>query len=124
MSYSHLNRYKKAAPFAAVNDATIVVINDAASLVFAVHSVNAASGITLVLEGQISDDGPWVGMSFQASNATAVGTWITVTPAISTLPTNAWHARVAGYSRVRIRTSARTGGSVILATSLSDKPIL
>lgn len=47
-------------PLAAVNDAHTVECEGAASATFVVDSVNAASGITLTFEAQLTNNGPWV----------------------------------------------------------------
>ena len=121
MSYSELKAYSRSVSLAAVNAAHTVAVGDAACVLFAVRSVTGASGITFVAEGQLSDDGPWVTAHLMPTPDLTPSTPIAVTPAISTLPTNAWRVDTQGFSTVRFRMSARTGGSVVVESRLSNK---
>lgn len=121
MSLSERKPYSRSASLAAVNDAHTVAVGDSACVMFSIHSVASASGITFVGEGQCSDDGPWITAHLMPTPDLTPNTPIAVTPAISTLPTNAWRVDVQGFSTVRFRMSARTGGAVVVASRLSDK---
>ena len=113
--------YAKSASLGAVNAAHTVTVGDAASLTFGVFSVNAASGIQLVAEGQLSDNGPWLAMHLMPTNDLTPGTPIAATPAISALPTNGWRVDTQGFATVRVKVSAWTAGSVVVESRLSDK---
>lgn len=121
MSYSENRAYSLSASLAAVNDAHTVVVGDAACVLFAIDSVASASGITFVAEGQLSDTGPWVTAHLMPTPDLTPTSPLAVTPAISTLPTTAWRVDTQGFSSVRFRMSARTGGSVVVAARLSNK---
>ncbi len=118
MSYPRDTIYSRSAELNAVSAAHTVYTADAASAVVCVHSVNAANGITLVAEGQISDDGPWLLMHLMPTNDVTPTLPIAVTPAISTLPTHGWRVDLQGLVNLRVRVSARTGGGVVVATKL------
>lgn len=108
---------------AAVNDAHTVECEGAASVTFVVDSVNAANGIVLTFEGQLTNSGPWVVLAAQATNSTNHTTKLAATAAISTLPTFGWIVPVFGYRKVRARVSARTGGSLTMSSALSHVPM-
>lgn len=121
MSLSERRPYSKSISLAAVSEALTVVVGDSACVMFSIHSVAAASGITFVAEGQLSDDGPWLTAHLMPTPDLTPGTPIAVTPAISALPTSGWRVDVQGFSSVRFRMSARVGGAVVVAARLSDK---
>lgn len=113
--------YAKSASLSAVNAAHTVAVADAASIMFGVFSVASPNGITLVAEGRMSDSSPWLAAHLIPTNDLTPSTPLSVTPAISALPTNGWRVATQGFSEVRLRVSAVTNGSLVLESRLSDK---
>ncbi len=92
----------------------------AASFFAQVLTVSSLSGCTLVFEGRITPSAPWVVLAAYATNGTAKGTAIAVTPALSTLPTNGWVVACQGCAEVRVRATAISGGSLTLGIKVTD----
>jgi hypothetical protein len=110
--------YYRSPALAAVNNALTINVQDAAHLTFTVFSGSAATGITLVAEGQLSDTGPWVLLNMRQTDAASS---ISVTAALSGQNAHGWRVNTAGLLNVRMRVTAVTTGSIILEARLSDK---
>lgn len=82
------------------------------------------TGCTLIFEGRIDANAatPWITLSAYATDSTAKGTTIAVTPALSAVPANGWLVSLNGMAQFRVRITAITGGSLTLGCRLSDTP--
>jgi hypothetical protein len=107
-------------PFTAVNQALTIDCDPAGTALFQVLTAASLTGCTLTFEGRTSESAPWIVLAAYVTNATAKGTVIAVTPALSAVPANGWLISTNGCVQVRARVSAVTTGSIGLAVKLSD----
>lgn len=120
-SFAVATQAPAATTLAANNDVTPTLrVGDAASVLIAPTAVNAAAGITLVAEGRIGPNDPWITLNLMATNTTNYAARLAATAAISTLPTFGWWVPVCGYTEFRVRRTAGTAGSVTVKVALSD----
>lgn len=106
-----------------VNDALVVpVALGTDAVTFWLRSAASLAGLTLVPEVQFETGGPWVTKSYHASNATNLFTLVAVTPALTGVPVYAMTIHCAGAVAVRMRASAITGGSCVLAAKPTSWP--
>lgn len=107
-------------PLTTVGNTLQIDCDPAGTALVQVLATAALTGCTLVFEGRTNPTAPWVICSAYVTNATAKGTVIAVTPALTAVPVNGWLISLNGLIQFRVRVSAITGGSITLAVRLSD----
>jgi hypothetical protein len=111
------------ASLAAVNAATTVDCEGAASALVQVLSATSLTGCTLVFEGRMSGGStPWIVLNAVATNGTSKTTAIAVTPTLTGVPTNGWIVSLHGCVEFRVRVSAITTGSLTVGIRITDVP--
>ncbi len=87
-----------------------------------VLTASTLAGCTLVFEGRIAEDIPWIVLGAYPTDAAGKSTVIAATPALAGVPSNGWLVSLNGCVQFRVRVSAITGGSLTLGIRLSDTP--
>lgn len=115
-------RTPPATPLAAANATLQVDCDPAGTALVQLLSASALTGCTLVFEGRMAPDAPWIILAAYVTNAVAKGTVIAVTPALTAVPANGWLISLNGVTQFRVRVNAITAGSCHVGIRLSDTP--
>jgi len=106
----------------AVNQALQIDCDPNGTALVQVLSASSLAGCTLVFEGRIAADAPWIVLAAYATDAASKATVIAVTPTLTGVPSNGWLVSLNGCVQFRVRVSAITGGNLNLGIRLSDTP--
>ena len=112
--------YAESAPLTAVAQALTMDCDPSGTALVQVLAAASLTGCTLTFEGRTSPNAPWIVLAAYATNGTAKGTVIAITPTLTAVPANGWLVSTNGCIQVRARVSAITTGSITLAMRLSD----
>ncbi len=112
-----------AEPLDTVEDTLSIDTDPSGSALVQVLTAASLGGCTLVFEGRTGVSAPWVILSALATNGTAKGTVIAVTPTLAAVPANGWVVSLNGCIQFRVRVTAISAGSIGLAIRLSDSSL-
>ena len=117
-----LGHVRTTAPLNAVGQTLQIDCDPAGTALVQVLSTASLAGCTLVFEGRMAEDAPWIVLAAYVTNATGKSTVIAVTSTLTDVPANGWLVSLNGVVQFRVRVSAITAGSCHLGIRLSDTP--
>ena len=115
-----LGHVRTTAPLNAVGQTLQIACDPSGTALVQVLSTASLAGCTLVFEGRLAEDAPWIVLSGYVTDGTAKQTVVAITPTLTAVPANGWLVSLNGVVQFRVRVSAITGGSLHVGIRLSD----